>query len=136
MRRRAMTAALAAITILTAGGCATSTVTMLPPVEGQTGSSGAKAVANLEADNWGIFLFYWIPLWSGNPGRPNRRDYVVFGNRIEEKYMDMMLRGWAKQLKAGGVEDMTIRESSTGFFSLWILWRRNIGATAVVVEKK
>ena len=47
----------------------------------------------------------------------------------------MMLKGWAKQLKAE-VEDVEITESSTGFFSLWILWRRSQHATAVAVKKK
>jgi len=136
MKRRMATAVLAAIMILGLAGCNTSTVTMLPPVEGQAAPSGAKVAANLEAENWGIFLFYGIPLWSGNPGRPNRRDYVVFGNRVKEKYMDMMLRKWAKEMKAGGIEELKTRESSTGFFSLWILWRREISATAVAVEKK
>lgn len=136
MKRRMTTALLAALVILGLAGCNTSTVTMLPPAEGQTSSSGAKVAANLEAENWGMFLFYWIPLWSGYPGSPNRREYVVFGNRVKEKYMDMMLRQRAKQMKAETIEDLKVRESSTGLFSLWILWRRNISATAVAVEKK
>ena len=136
MKRRMATALLAALVILGLAGCNTSTVTMLPPAEGQTASSGAKAAANLEGENWGIFLFYWIPLWSGHPGSPNRREYVVFGNRVKGKYMDMMLRQRAKQMKAETIEDLKVRESSTGVFSLWILWRRSISATAVAVEKK
>lgn len=136
MKRRITTALLAALVILGLAGCNTSTVTMLPPAEGQTSSSGAKVAANLEAENWGIFLFYGIPLWSGHAGSPNRREYVIFGNRVKEKYMDMMLRQWAKQMKAETIEDLEVRESSTGLFSLWILWRRNISATAVAVEKK
>ena len=113
----------------------TRRIWLLPPAEGQTSSSGERVVANLEGSNWGIFLFYYIPLWSGNPNRPNRRDYVTCRNRIENKYTDMMLKGWAKQLKAE-VEDVEITESSTGFFSLWILWRRSQHATAVAVKKK
>lgn len=128
--------AMLAAAMLAVAGCNTSEITMQPPVPGQTAPSGAKVAANLEAENWGIFLFYGIPLWSGNPGRPNRRDYVVFGNRVKEKYMDMMLRKWAKEMKADGIEELKTRESSTGFFSLWILWRREISATAVAVEKK
>ena len=134
MGKAVMTVALAAAILMTAGGN-TSVVTMLPPAEGQTSSSGERVVANLEGSNWGIFLFYYIPLWSGNPNRPNRRDYVTCRNRIENKYTDMMLKGWAKQLKAE-VEDVEITESSTGFFSLWILWRRSQHATAVAVKKK
>lgn len=136
MTNKTAMAAMAVIMMLAVVGCNTSTVTMRPPVEGQTGPSGAKVTANLEASNWGLFLFYWIPLWSGNPWRPNRRDYVVFGNRVEEKYADMMLRERAKKLKADDVEDVKIRQSSTGFFSLWILWRRGFRGTAVAVDEK
>lgn len=135
MGKAAMTAVLVAIT-LAMSGCATSEMIMQPPAAGQTGPGGAKVVENLEARNWGVFLFYWIPVWSGNPGRPNQRDYVVFENRVKEKYMEIMFRNRAKQLKAGEVEDIRVRESSTGFFSLWILWRRSMSATAVAVEKK
>ncbi len=135
MGKAAIPAALAAMMLATTG-CTTSEMIMQPPAEGQTGPGGTRVVENLEARNWGLFLFYWIPLWSGNPGRPNQSDYVVFGNRVKEKYMEMMLRGRARQLKADDVEDIRVRESSTGFFSLWILWRRSMSATAVAVEKK
>ncbi len=134
MRKKMMMAVLAAVILATAG-CNTSTMTSTPAVEGQTSLSGAKAVANLEADNWGLFLFYWIPIWSGNPSRPNRRDYVMFGNRVQEKYMDAMLRSRAKKLKADAVEDVTIQEDSTGFFGLWIFWRRSMKAMGTAVDK-
>lgn len=133
--KKMMTPAILAAAMLIAAGCNTSEVFMQPAAKGQTGSDGAKAVANLEGRNWGLFLFYWIPLWSGNPGYPNQRDYTMFENRVQAKYMDKMLRARAKQLKAGGIEDLKIRESSSGFFSLWILWRRSIYATAVAVGK-
>ncbi|MBS1368600.1 MAG: hypothetical protein HPZ91_01475 [Lentisphaeria bacterium] len=134
MKKSFVTAMLAAA-ILAGSGCNTSVVSSQPPVEGQTSSSGSRVVANLEGSNWGLFLFYYIPLWSGNPNRPNRRDYITCRNRIENKYTDGMLRTWAKQMKADA-EDVQITDSSTGFFSLWILWRRSQSATAVAVRKK
>ena len=134
MKKSFVTAMLAAA-ILAGSGCNTSIVSSQPPAEGQTSSSGSRVVANLEGSNWGLFLFYCIPLWSGNPNRPNQRDYITCRNRIENKYMDGMLRTWAKQMKAD-VEDVQITDSSTGFFSLWILWRRSQSATAVAVKKK
>lgn len=133
--RKIVTPVILAAAMLIAAGCNTSEVFMQPAVPGQTGSDGTKAVANLEASNWGLFLFYWIPLWSGNPSFPNRRDYAMFDNRVQERFMEKMLRTRAQQLKADRIEDLKIRESSTGFFSLWILWRRSMRATAVAVGK-
>lgn len=130
-----LTAVALAAAILMAAGCSTSVVSMLPPAEAQTSSNGKQVVANLEGSNWGIFLFYGIPLWSGNPNRPNRRDYVVGQNRIKHTDTEQMLKHWAEPLNAE-VEDVAITESSTGFFSLWILWRRSSHATAVAVKKE
>lgn len=135
MRKCFVMSVLAAAVLAGSTGCNTSVVKSLPPVEGQTSSAGSRVVANLEGSNWGLFLFYYIPLWSGNPNRPNRRDYITFRNRIENKYTAGMLRGWAGQMKAD-VEDIQISDSSTGLFSLWILWRRSQTATAVAVKKK
>ena len=53
MGKAVMTVALAAAILMTAG-CNTSVVTMLPPAEGQTSSSGERVVANLEGSNWGF----------------------------------------------------------------------------------
>jgi len=128
--------ALLAAAMLAAAGCGTSVMTMQPPMPGQTSASGKEVVMNLKAENWGLYLFNCIPLVSGNPWRPNREDYYVFQNRLEEKYMDIMLQRRAERLKADDVEDMKIEEHSTGFFSLWIVWRRSMTATAVAVEKK
>ena len=136
MMKQVMIPAVLTAMILAVAGCNTSMMTMEPPAPEQTASSGAKVVQNLKARNWGLFLFDSIPLFSGNPWRPNRRDYYFFENRVDEKYMDIMMRDRAKQLKADGVADMKIQERSTGFFSLWIIWRRSITATAVAVEKK
>ena len=135
MKKFFVTSMLAAAILAGGMGCNTSVVKSLPAVEVQTSSTGARVLANLEGSNWGLFLFYYIPLWSGNPNRPNRRDYTTFRNRIENKYTAGMLRGWARQMKAD-VEDIQITDSSTGFFSLWILWRRSQSATAVAVKKK
>lgn len=135
MKKCFVTTVLAAAILAGSVGCNTSIVKSQPPVKGQTSSTGAPVVANLEGSNWGLFLFYYIPLWSGNPNRPNRRDYITFRNRIGNKYTTGMLRGWARQLKAD-VEDVQITDSSTGAFSLWIFWRRSQTATAVAVKKK
>lgn len=135
MKKCLMTTMLTAAILAGGAGCNTSIVMSQPPAKGQTSSTGARVVANLEGGNWGLFLFYGIPLWSGNPNRPNRRDYITFQNRIKNKYTTGMLKGWARQMNAE-VEDIQIRDFSTGAFSLWIFWRRSQTVTAVAVEKK
>jgi len=136
MKKRMTMPALLAAALLAVTGCSTSVMTMQPPVPGQTSTTGRTVVMNLKAENRGLYLFNCIPLISGNPWRPNREDYYVFQDRLEEKYMDAMLRCRAERLKADDVEDMKIEEHSTGFFSLWTVWRRSMTATAVAVEKK
>ena len=114
-------------------GCVTSTIRHDKPVAEQVSSSGKRVIANLEAANNGVFLFYYIPLWTGAPGRPNRMDWDPFVNQLGDKYMYRMLDGYSKRLKADAVEDVRLSESSTGMLGLWIFWRRTRSASAVAV---
>lgn len=114
-------------------GCVTSTIRHDKPVEGQLSSSGRRVVANLEGANNGVFLFYYIPLWTGAPGRPNRMDWDPFVNQLGDKYMYRMVDGYSKRLKADAVEDVRLSESSTGMWGLWIFWRRTRSVSAVAV---
>ncbi len=132
MKRLSLLLAGAALFALLAG-CNTSVITVRPPFEGQKSASGREVVGNLEADNWGLYLFYYIPIWCGNYNRPNKRDYEPFAHYIRDKYIDMMLSKRAKLLKAEA-EEVEISESSSGFFSLWIIWRRSNHGTAVAVK--
>ena len=118
-------------------GCVTSTVkhTMASPEENS--SSGSKAVARLEGMNSGVFLFYFIPLWSGKDTRPNRREYRTFRNLVEPVNMKRMLTVYSKKfLKADGVEDIKTEEKSSGVWTLWILWKRSVHGTGTAVKFK
>lgn len=119
-----------------AGGCVTSTVKHVRAEKGTTTADGRKVVAYMQGMNSGMFLFYYIPLWSGKENRPNRRDYDTFENHIERKHMRKMLDIHAKKLGGDGVEDVKIHTASSGFWSLWILWKRSIHGTATVVKSK
>ncbi len=115
-------------------GCTTSQVSHLPAVAGQKSSTGREVVANLKGSNNGLFLFYYIPLWSGSVTRPNRRNYECFENQLRPKYLMRMLNARAEKLEATGIDDFTMTERSTGFFTLWILWHREASASAVAVK--
>ena len=121
---------------LLAGGCATSVVTHIKADPDAKSSGGAKAVAHMQGLNSGVFLFYWIPLWSGKENRPNRREYKTFQNRVEKKHMRKMLDIHAKRLGGDSVDDVKIHTEASGFWSLWILWTRSVYGTATAVKTK
>lgn len=118
-------------------GCVTSTVKHTMASPGEKSSSGNRAVARLEGMNSGVFLFYFIPLWSGKDTRPNRREYKTFRNLVEPVNMKRMLTGYSRKfLKADGVEDIKTEEKSSGVWTLWILWKRSVHGTGTAVKFK
>ena len=127
---------IAVVCALLSGGCVTSTVTHIKAEPGTETADGRRVVAHLQGMNSGVFLFYWIPLWSGKENRPNRRDYDTFQNHIERKHMRKMLDLHARRLGADEVEDLRIHTQSSGFWSLWILWKRSVHGTGTAVKSK
>ncbi len=127
-----MISALAAIVLLS--GCTTSSLIETPPVPGQVSSSGYPVAANFKAMNSGVFLFYFLPLWTGSPGRPDQRDYDLFLNQLRPKYARMMMDARLERLEADAVEDFRIRNSASGWWTLWIFWKRSFYASGVAVR--
>ena len=119
-----------------AGGCVTSTVTYIKAQPEEKNSEGKRVIAHMQGMNSGVFLFYWIPLWSGKENRPNNRDYDTFQNHVEKKHMKKMLDIYARKLGANEVEDVKIHTKSSGFWSLWILWKRSVHGTGTAVKSK
>lgn len=121
--------------LLLAAGCAhTSTLDWEKAAPGQRSSQGNPVVYKLSATNRGMFLFNCIPLWSGNVYGPNRHEYRLLQNTLSRPAMREMLDKNLKQMGADRVEDVEISTSSSGAFSLWIVWRRNMSAEAVAVK--
>lgn len=128
-------AAAAAITLLLFAGCAhTSTLTWEKPLPDQQSSSGNPVVYNLTAVNRGMYLFNCIPLWSGSITNPNRHKYIIGYDNLDRagmrRIMDVHLDKW----EADKVEDVEVSSSSSGAFTLWIVWRRTMRATGVAVK--
>lgn len=134
MRRFILSAAAAAL--LCTSGCVTSTVSHVKANPGETGSSGRRAVAHIEGMNSGVFLFYYIPLWSGKPTRPNRRDYDTFRNHVERKDMRKQLDLHAKRLGADAMDDVSIHTRASGIWTLGIFWKRSVHGTGTAVKTK
>ncbi len=127
----------AVITALCLAGCAhTSTLSWEPPVEGQKSSEGNPVVWNMTATNNGMFLFNFIPLWSGHPTSPNRFDYKLGQNRLTRANMRRLLECKLEPLKADRIEDVKITESASGMAGLWIIWKRSVRGEGVAVKVK
>lgn len=123
------------IIVLCCAGCAhTSTLEWEPPIPEQCSSKGNTVLWNLTAVNRGMYLFNFIPLWSGHPTHPNRHEYELGQNMLTRDKMRRMMDIHLNKWDADKVEDVEIKESSSGAFSLWIVWRRTMIATGVAVK--
>lgn len=120
-------------------GCATSTVKFTPPLPEQTAAApeNIEVVGNVKGSNWGLFLFNckYLPLASGNYRRPDTKDYHLCSNWIKPGYMREMLLTRAKKEGADHLRDVEIQQDSTGYFSLFIVWRRDISGSAVAAKQ-
>ena len=128
-------AGIAVIMAAVLAGCVrTSTLNWYPPAPDQKSSSGNPVVYNLEAYNCGLYLFYFIPVWSGRPAYPNRKDYKSFAHFVNEedtrRMMDIHLKKWG----AEKVEDLSFSTDNSWLWGLGILWRRSISAKGVAVK--
>ena len=128
--------AFAALTALLFAGCAhTSTLKWTAGEPGQVTSSGKKVHWNLTAVNNGMYLFNFIPLWSGHPTHPNRHEYELFQHLLTRPKMRLLLDDKLRELNVDAVEDISYTESSSGAMGLWIVWKRTMTATGAAVKK-
>lgn len=126
--------ACGAVLVLATAGCMkTSTLSWSPALPEQRSKDGLPVVWNVKARNCGLYLFYFIPIWSGKVTRPNRCDYELFRHNVNEWDMYRLLDSRLKQLDAQRVEDVAIKTHSSGLLGLWIFWMRSITAEGVAV---
>ena len=123
---------LFAAVLLLCGCTSTSTVTQFPGKKGEISSSGKPVAWHLKGSNRGLYLFYFIPIWSGKPNRPNKAVYDTFQHHLTDRDMLELLDRRRERLKGDALEDMTVRYSSSGWWSLWILWHRSSVGSAVI----
>ena len=118
--------------VLLCGCTSTSTIMQFPGKKGEMSSNGKPVSWHLKAENRGLYLFYFIPIWSGKPDYPNRAVYDTFRHHLTDRGMLELLDCRRQRMKGEALEDMTIRYSSSGWWSCWILWHRSSIGTAVV----
>lgn len=121
--------------LLATAGCATATSRTFVASEEQFAPEGYRAVANAEAVNYGYFLFNFIPIVSGNDGRPNTNDYRFFANRVRPSRNQRMLEKALARYDVDVVANVQHHSESYGAFSLWTLWCRRIESSAVGLRR-
>ena len=126
----------ASLLALFVSGCVTSTLKYTPAAPGRKSKSGAPVSYVVDGMNTGIYLFYYIPLWSGNPGRPNQRDYDLFCHRVDDKAIYRMFDVAARRMHLARYEDATVYQSSSGIWTLWIFWKRSVHGRAVLINER
>ena len=136
MTRRFFPVAGALLTLCFVSGCVTSTLKVTPADPGAVSSKGSPVVYSLSGMNSGVYLFYWIPLWTGNPRNPNERDYDILSHRINEKAIYRMFDSVNRRRHTDGVEDVTVEMRSSGVWTLWILWKRSVHGRGVLIRGK
>ena len=120
--------------LLLSAGCATSVCRHYPAQEAQKTASGKIVVAEIRGMNYGYFLFNSIPVWCGAPHYPNDSEWRVWRNLVRERDIRRMLTARAKKIGADDIENLKIRENSSGFWSLWILWYRSVDGECLAVK--
>ena len=135
MKKSALLSAAALLALWTAG-CVTATLQVHPAEPGRVSKSGAPVSYVIRGMNSGVYLFYYIPLWSGNPTSPNQRTYDLFEHRVDDKAIYRMFDVSAQRMRAERVEDVSITHRSSGVWTLWIFWKRSVHGKAVLIRKK
>ena len=134
--RRFSVCAAAALSVLLLGGCAASTWRITPAPPGRLSKSGKHVAFSIEGMNSGVYLFYYIPLWSGSPTNPNENRIGVFRHRVNDKAIFRMFDEANSRMHTSGVEDIVTDHRSVGVWTLWIFWKRSVHGRALLVSKK
>ena len=128
--------AAAVLSALLFGGCAASTWRITPAAPGRIAKSGKHVAFSVEGMNSGVYLFYYIPLWSGSPTNPNENRIGMFRHRVNDKAIFLMFDEANKRMHTNGVEEIVTDHRSVGIWTLWIFWKRSVHGRALLVSKK
>jgi hypothetical protein len=101
-------------------GCATLTVVPAERLAGQQLTPAAAPVAHIYADNWGIYLFKYLPLVTGSLSRPGvPRFPALFRDQVR---IDLLVEKVSEQSKERGGTVLTdLRTRDRSYFIPWTL---------------
>ena len=107
-------------------GCATTQVKTIEPA----GVSDAKAV--VFAENYGYYLFGYLPIICGDPQEMNDCSLTFFENTVKVENNARMIEREAENIGAKEILDVKHRTDWTGSFSLWIIWKQVMTSNATL----
>ncbi len=122
--------------VLTNGCCHTQVFTepAFASLKKQT-LDNQQPVAVGRATSTGYYLFNTWPLYTGNPENYNRKDYHSFYDDLNfTTTSSVLLKEMRRRYGAEKLVNVSNSESSWGWFSLWIVWRRVVTTNAVGVK--
>lgn len=128
--------AAAVLSAFLLAGCASSIWRITPAAPGRLAKSGKYVAFSIEGMNSGVYLFYYIPLWSGSPTTPNENSIDIFRHQVDDKAIFRMFDKANKRMRTDGVEEIVIDHRSVGFWTLWIVWKRSVHGRALLVSHK
>jgi hypothetical protein len=122
---------VASILLLTLGGCATLTVVPKEQLAEQRLTSGAEPVAHIYADNWGWYLFKYIPIITGSLARPGVPAWpALFSDQVR---IDALVQKVSEESqKRGGtvLTDLRTRDRSYWVPQTLIFWLNEFEVSA------
>jgi len=111
-------------------GCASVSVVKTDHLNDQILSPGQEPIAHIRTDNWGYYLFRWIPLVSGNLKHPSAIQFpVFFRNVCNEKHVVDALTKKSKELGANVTTDIRTRDRSGWLSYTLIFWLMEMEAS-------
>ncbi len=120
---------LSIFAMLSLCACATTEVSDNFPSNVKVDS--AKPVALISAENYGYYLFAYLPLFAGNPEKPNENTMTFFEDTASLANNHSMINFEAKKIGADKLSSIGDTEEWTGGFSLWIIWKKTIKSSAM-----
>ena len=113
-------------------GCATTEVST--EFNSNLTSEGKKPVAAISAENYGYYLFGYLPICAGDPTQPNKNTISFFEDTVTIENNNKMINLEAEKLGTEFLGDIRHSTNWTGGFSLWIIWKQVLSSNAFATK--
>ena len=99
-------------------------------------AEGNTPVATIFAENYGYYLFGYLPICAGNPDKPNVNTMSLFEDTVTIENNSKMINLEAQKLGATSLAEIRHSTNWTGGFSLWIIWKQVLTSNAFAVKSQ
>lgn len=130
MRKNFVSILLAFASLLS--GCATTETTKA--LNGTVTVNGCETAGTICAENYGYYLFSVVPLFAGNPEKPNKTSMCFFKDTVTLENNKKMMDMETEKLGGGTLCNLKNSVDWTGSFSLWIFWKQVLTSNATVLK--